>query len=100
MLYRRLRRNGAASRHPGNGADHRHWRGEGRRQVGGDWLNLLAVGEASPNSATQGVYVGEALPPVPPKLTNRIEAWEFIEMASPGGPNRIMFIFSPLLIKF
>ena len=28
-----------------------------------------------------GVYVGESLPPVPPKLASKILRWEYIEMA-------------------
>ena len=29
----------------------------------------------------EGVYVGEALSPVPRKLADRIQAWEFVEMS-------------------
>ncbi len=32
-------------------------------------------------SGSGGIYVGEALPPVPAKLAGRIQAWEFVEMA-------------------
>ena len=45
--------------------------------------NLLPVGGSSSKrkASEQGAYVGEALPPVPQKLADRIQAWEFVEMS-------------------
>ena len=43
--------------------------------------NLLAVGGSGPASGSPGVYVGEGLPPVPIKLAERIQRWDFVEMA-------------------
>ena len=44
------------------------------------WENLLPTGEVQPTVNERGVYVDEALPPVPRKLADKIQAWEFIEM--------------------
>ena len=44
------------------------------------WENLLPTGGGRPRADKRGVYVGEALPPVPRKLADKIQAWEFIEM--------------------
>ena len=48
--------------------------------VAGFWENLLPTGGGRPRADKRGVYVGEALPPVPRKLADKIQAWEFIEM--------------------
>ena len=43
--------------------------------------NLLPTGGSSGPRSDHGVYVGEALPPVPKKLAEKIQAWEFVEMS-------------------
>lgn len=43
--------------------------------------NLLAVGGSGPASGCPGVYVGEGLPPVPTKLAEQIQRWDFVDMA-------------------
>ena len=42
--------------------------------------NLLSSGGSSGSKLEYGVYVGEALPPVPKRLVERLQAWEFMEM--------------------
>ena len=43
--------------------------------------NLLPLGGSVGSKGEHGVYVGEALPPVPKKLAEKIQAWEFVEMS-------------------
>ena len=43
--------------------------------------NLLPFAPPRLSPPTLGVYVGEGLPPVPPKLAERIKRWEYIEMS-------------------
>ena len=48
-----------------------------------NWWDLLnpTPGDTNPTlSEQQGVCIGEALPPIPEKLMNRIYRWEFIDM--------------------
>ena len=42
--------------------------------------NLLPYANASLQHQMVGAYVGDGLPPVPPKLAAKIRRWEFIEM--------------------
>ena len=43
--------------------------------------NLLSVGGVGPTTRSPGVYVGEGLLPVPVKLAERIQRWDFVDMA-------------------
>ena len=43
--------------------------------------NLLPQANSGLSTGSQGVYVGEGLPPVPTKLTAKIKWGKFIEMA-------------------
>ena len=54
------------------------------RKESQNWWDLLipTPGDTNPIlSEQQGVCIGEALPPVPEKLVNRIYRWQFIDMA-------------------
>ena len=44
-------------------------------------INLLPLAASRAPLPMAGVYVGESLPPVPPKLASKILRWEYIEMA-------------------
>ena len=44
-------------------------------------LNLLPITSSKVLPPTTGVYVGEGMPPVPPKLAAKIRRWEFVDMA-------------------
>ena len=44
-------------------------------------LNILPLSLARVLPPTGGVYVGEGLPPIPPKLAAKILKWEIVEMA-------------------
>ena len=39
------------------------------------WENLLPTGGGRPRAEEKGVYVGEALPPVPRKLANQMQKY-------------------------
>ena len=54
--------------------------GTAAEAVASFWENLLPTGGGRPRADERGVYVGEALPPVPRKLADKIQAWEFTEM--------------------
>ena len=43
--------------------------------------NLLPMAGSSSQSLGTGIYIGEGLPPVPPKLAEKIRRWEFVDMA-------------------
>jgi len=45
------------------------------------WEKVLPSGGGRARVDERGVYVGEALPLVPWKLAEKIQAWEFVEMA-------------------
>ena len=45
------------------------------------WETVLPAAGDSAKLGEKGVYVGEALPPVPQKLAEKIRAWEFVDMA-------------------
>ena len=44
-------------------------------------LNLLPISSSRVLTPSSGIYVGEGLPPVPPKLAAKIMRWEFVDMA-------------------
>ena len=44
-------------------------------------LNLLPIPASQALPPTSGVYIGEGLPPVPPKLAAKILRWDFVDMA-------------------
>lgn len=43
--------------------------------------NLLPIAGIASQSSGTGIYIGEGLPPVPPKLAEKIRKWEFVDMA-------------------
>ena len=43
--------------------------------------NLLPIAESSGQSSGNSIYIGEGLPPVSPKLAEKICRWEFVDMA-------------------
>lgn len=45
------------------------------------WEKLLPAGGIGASKEMMGVYVGEALPPVPASLACRIQTWQFVEMS-------------------
>ena len=45
------------------------------------WATVLPAAGDSARLGEKGVYVGEALPPVPQKLAEKIWAWDFVDMA-------------------
>lgn len=49
--------------------------------AGDNVLNLLPVAASRDPLPTAGVYVGEGLPPIPPKLATKILRWDFVQMA-------------------
>ena len=44
-------------------------------------MNLLPLSGSRPVPTSAGVYVGEGLPPVPPKLAIKILHWNYVEMS-------------------
>ena len=43
--------------------------------------NLLPIAGGTNQSSGTGLYIGEGLPPVPPKLAEKIRRWEFVDMS-------------------
>ncbi len=71
----------AGTAHSGSGA--LTWPSSSAGGSGGSagLLNLLPLSLAHVLPPTGGVYVGEGLLPIPPKLAAKILKWEFVEMA-------------------
>ena len=44
------------------------------------WGSAVPSGKSAPRTTGQGFHGGEAIPPVPARLVERIHNWEFIEM--------------------